>query len=123
MICVNELTDAKCNKRAILEPLLICLSPYAPHITEELWKQLGHNESISTAPFPIHNEEYLVDDSVNYPVSFNGKVKFTLELAATLTPQEVEAIVRANEQTIKFLDGKDPKKVIVVPKKIVNMVV
>ncbi len=123
MICVNELTDAKCNKRAILEPLLICLSPYAPHITEELWKQLGHNESISTAPFPIHNEEYLVDDSVNYPVSFNGKVKFTLELAATLTPQEVEAIVRANEQTIKFLDGKDPKKVIVVHKKIVNMVV
>jgi len=123
MICVNELTDAKCNKRAILEPLLICLSPYAPHITEELWKQLGHNESISTAPFPIHNEEYLVDDSVNYPVSFNGKVKFTLELAATLTPQEVEAIVRANEQTIKFLDGKEPKKVIVVPKKIVNMVV
>ncbi len=123
MICVNELTDAKCNKRVILEPLLICLSPYAPHITEELWKQLGHNESISTAPFPIHNEEYLVDDSVNYPVSFNGKVKFTLELAATLTPQEVEAIVRANEQTIKFLDGKEPKKVIVVPKKIVNMVV
>ena len=123
MICVNELTDAKCNKRSILEPLLICLSPYAPHITEELWKQLGHNESISTAPFPIHNEEYLVDDSVNYPVSFNGKVKFTLELAATLTPQEVEAIVRANEQTIKFLDGKEPKKVIVVPKKIVNMVV
>lgn len=123
MICVNELTDAKCNKRAILEPLLICLSPYAPHITEELWKQLGHNESISTTPFPIHNEEYLVDDNVNYPVSFNGKVKFTLELAATLTPQEVEAIVRANEQTIKFLDGKEPKKVIVVPKKIVNMVV
>ena len=118
MICVNELTDAKCNKRAILEPLLICLSPYAPHITEELWKQLGHNESISTAPFPIHNEEYLVDDSVNYPVSFNGKVKFTLELAATLTPQEVEAIVRANEQTIKFLNGKDPKKVIVVPKRL-----
>ncbi len=123
MICVNELTDAKCNKRAILEPLLICLSPYAPHITEELWKQLGHNESISTAPFPIHNEEFLVADSVNYPVSFNGKVKFTLELAATLTSQEVEAIVRANEQTIKFLDGKEPKKVIVVPKKIVNMVV
>ncbi len=123
MICVNELTDAKCNKRAILEPLLICLSPYAPHITEELWKQLGHNESISTAPFPAYNEEFLVDDSVNYPVSFNGKVKFTLELAATLTPQEVEAIVRANEQTVKYLDGKEPKKVIVVPKKIVNMVV
>ncbi len=123
MICVNELTDAKCNKRAILEPLLICLSPYAPHITEELWKQLGHNESISTEPFPDVNEAYLVDDSVNYPVSFNGKVKFTLELAATLSPAEVEALVRANENTIKFLDGKEPKKVIVVHKKIVNMVV
>ena len=123
MICVNELTDAKCNKRAILEPLLVCLSPYAPHIAEELWKQLGHTESISTAAFPNFNEAYLVDDNVNYPVSFNGKVKFTLELAATLTVPEVEAIVRANENTIKFLDGKEPKKVIVVHKKIVNMVV
>lgn len=123
MICVNELTDAKCNKRAILEPLLICLSPYAPHVTEELWKQLGHTESITLAPFPEFNEVFLVDDSINYPVSFNGKVKFTLELAATLTAPEVEAIVRANENTIKFLDGKEPKKVIVVHKKIVNMVV
>jgi leucyl-tRNA synthetase len=123
MICVNELTDAKCNKRAILESLLICLSPYAPHITEELWKQLGHTESISTAAFPDFNEAFLVDDTINYPVSFNGKVKFTLELAATLTAPEVEAIVRANEQTTKYLDGKEPKKVIVVHKKIVNMVV
>jgi leucyl-tRNA synthetase len=123
MICVNELTDAKCNKRAILEPLLVCLSPYAPHIAEELWKQLGHTESISTAAFPDFNEAFLVDDTINYPVSFNGKVKFTLELAATLTAPEVEAIVRANEQTAKYLDGKEPKKVIVVHKKIVNMVV
>lgn len=123
MICVNELTDAKCNKKAILEPLLVCLSPYAPHIAEELWKQLGHTESISTAAFPDFNEAFLVDDNVNYPVSFNGKVKFTLELAATLTTQEVEDIVRANEQTAKYLDGKEPKKVIVVHKKIVNMVV
>jgi leucyl-tRNA synthetase len=123
MICVNELTDAKCNKRAILEPLLVCLSPYAPHIAEELWKQLGHTESISTAAFPDFNEAFLVDDTINYPVSFNGKVKFTLELEATLTAQDVEAIVRANEQTAKYLDGKEPKKVIVVHKKIVNMVV
>ena len=123
MICVNELTDAKCNKKVILEPLLICLSPYAPHITEELWHQLGHIESISTAPFPDFNEAYLVDDTINYPVSFNGKVKFTLELASTLTAPEVETIVRSNEQTVKYLDGKEPKKVIVVHKKIVNMVV
>lgn len=123
MICVNELTDAKCNKRAILEPLLVCLSPYAPHIAEELWKQLGHNESISTAPFPDFNETYLVDDSINYPVSVNGKLKFTLELPATLTVQEVESEVMNNEQTLKLLEGKQPKKVIVVHKKIVNMVV
>jgi leucyl-tRNA synthetase len=123
MICVNELTDSKCNKREILEPLLICLSPYAPHIAEELWKQLGHNESISTATFPDFNETYLVDDSINYPISFNGKVKFTLELAATLTKEEVEVIAMANENMIKFLDGKEPKKVIVVHKKIVNVVV
>ncbi len=123
MICVNELTDAKCNKRAVLEPLLICLSPYAPHITEELWKHLGHSESIALAPFPDFNEAYLVDDNVNYPVSFNGKVKFNLELPATLTVEEVEAEVRKNENTLKFLDGKEPKKVIVVHKRIVNMVV
>lgn len=123
MICVNELTDAKCNKKAILEPLLICLSSYAPHITEELWKQLGNTESIVYATFPEYNEEYLVDDSVNYPVSVNGKLKFTLELPATLTVQEVEAEVMKNEQTHKLLDGKQPKKVIVVHKKIVNMVV
>jgi leucyl-tRNA synthetase len=123
MICVNELTDLKCNKKEILEPLLICLSPYAPHITEELWKQLGHTESIAFAPFPLVNEAFLVDDSINYPVSVNGKLKFTLELPATLTIEEVEVEVMKNEQTIKLLAGQQPKKVIVVHKKIVNMVV
>jgi len=123
MICVNELTDLKCNKKEILEPLLICLSPYAPHITEELWKQLGHTESIAFAPFPLVNEAFLVDDSINYPVSVNGKLKFTLELPATFTKEEVEVEVMKNEQTIKLLAGQQPKKVIVVHKKIVNMVV
>ena len=123
MICVNELTDLKCNKKEILEPLLICLSPYAPHITEELWKQLGHIESIAFAPFPLVNEAFLIDDSINYPVSVNGKLKFTLELPATLTKEEVEVEVMKNEQTIKLLAGQQPKKVIVVHKKIVNMVV
>ena len=122
MICVNELTDAKCNKKAILEPLLICLSPYAPHITEELWKQLGHSDSIAFVAFPAFNEAYLIDDNINYPVSVNGKLKFTIELPATLTVQEVEAEVMKNEQTQKLLEGKQPKKVIVVHKKIVNMV-
>jgi leucyl-tRNA synthetase len=123
MICVNELSDAKCNKRAVLEPLVVCLSPYAPHIAEELWKQLGHAESIALAPFPEFNEAYLVDDSINYPISFNGKVKFTLELAASLTKEEVEVIAMAHENMTKYLDGKEPKKVIVVHKKIVNVVV
>lgn len=123
MICVNELTDAKCNKRAVLEPLLICLSPYAPHITEQLWKELGHNESIAFASFPDVNESYLVDDAFNYPVSFNGKMRFNIELAATLSVQEVETAVMQHENTAKYLEGKQPKKVIVVPKKIVNIVI
>ena len=123
MICVNELTDAKCNKRAILEPLLICLSSYAPHISEELWKQLGHTESITYAAFPEYNESYLVDDSFSYPVSFNGKVRFNIELATTLSPQEVEKFVLEHENMAKYLDGKQPKKVIVVPKRIVNIVI
>jgi leucyl-tRNA synthetase len=122
MILVNELTDLKCNKRAILEPLLIILSPYAPHITEELWHQLGHKESIAFAPFPIFNEAYLVEDNFAYPISFNGKTRFNIELPLTLSQQEIEKIVMEAEQTHKYLEGKTPKKVIVVPKKIVNIV-
>ena len=123
MICVNELTEAKCNKRAILEPLLICLSPYAPHITEELWEKLGHKESIAFATFPIHNEEYLVDDSFTYPISFNGKMRLNIELPATLTPAEIEKEVMSREEVQKYLEGKTPKKIIIVPKKIVNIVI
>ncbi|MGZ3865317.1 MAG: leucine--tRNA ligase [Bacteroidia bacterium] len=123
MICVNELTDQKCNKRAILEPLLIILSPYAPHITEELWEKLGHKESIAYAPFPAFDEKNLVEDNFSYPISFNGKMRFNIELPLTLSPQEIEKIVMEAEQTHKFLEGKTPKKVIVVPKKIVNIVV
>ncbi|MBA3683456.1 MAG: leucine--tRNA ligase [Bacteroidetes bacterium] len=123
MICVNELTEAKCNKRAILEPLLICLSPYAPHITEELWSLLGHKESIALAPFPMHNEEYLVDDSFSYPISFNGKMRLNIELPATLSVEEIEKEVMSREEVQKYLEGKTPKKIIIVPKKIVNIVI
>jgi leucyl-tRNA synthetase len=123
MICVNELGDLKCNKRAILEPLLICLSPYAPHITEELWSLLGHKESIAFATFPLHNEEYLVDDSFTYPISFNGKMRLNIELPATLTVQEIEKEVMSREDVQKYLEGKTPKKIIIVPKKIVNIVI
>ncbi len=123
MICVNELTEAKCNKRAILEPLLICLSPYAPHITEELWEKLGHKESIAFAKFPMYNEEYLVDDSFTYPISFNGKMRLNIELPATLTVSEIEKEVMSREEVQKYLEGKTPKKIIIVPKKIVNIVI
>lgn len=122
MICVNELSDLKCNKRAILEPLLVLISPYAPHIAEELWEKLGHKESIAFAAFPEFNEAHLVEDNFNYPISFNGKMRFNLELAANLSVQEIEKLVMEAEQTHKYLEGKQPKKVIIVPKKIVNIV-
>jgi leucyl-tRNA synthetase len=123
MICVNELTDQKCNKRSILEPLLVLVSPYAPHIAEELWKQLGHDKSIAFEKFPDHNESYLVEDNFNYPISFNGKTRFNIELPTTLSNAEIEKLVMEAEQTQKYLEGKSPKKVIVVPKKIVNIVI
>jgi leucyl-tRNA synthetase len=123
MICVNELTELKSNKRAILEPLLILISPYAPHIAEELWEKLGHKESITYAGFPEHNETYLVEDSFTYPISFNGKMRLNIELPASLTIPEIEKEVMSREEVQKYLEGKTPKKIIIVPKKIVNFVV
>ena len=108
--------------REILEPLAVLISPYAPHIAEELWSQLGHDESISTAPFPKFEEQYLVESSKEYPISFNGKMRFTMELPLDLSKDEIEAAVMANEKTMAQLDGRTPKKVIVVPGKIVNIV-
>lgn len=122
MICVNELTALKCNKREILEPLLIILAPYAPHIAEELWVKLGNPESITYAVFPKHNDAYLVESNHKYPVSFNGKMRFMLELPADMSKEAVEKEVLANEQAQKYLEGKTPKKVIVIPQKIVNVV-
>ena len=122
MIAVNELTSFKCNKREILEPLLILLSPYAPHITEELWSKLGHTESISTVPFPVFEPKHLVESAKNYPISFNGKMRFTLELSLDLSKDEIEKAVMENDKTIAQLQGRVPKKVIVVPGKIVNIV-
>jgi leucyl-tRNA synthetase len=123
MICVNELTDLKCNKRAILEPLTIVLSAYAPHITEELWKLLGHNESITKAQFPQWKEEFLVEDSYEYPVSVNGKTRFKLNIPLSLSKEEIEKHVMETEEMKKYLNGDQPKKVIVVPGRIVNIVV
>lgn len=122
MIAVNELTAQKCTSKDILEPLLILISPYAPHIAEELWEQLGHTESISTAPFPKFEEKHLVESNKEYPISFNGKMRFTMELPLDLSKEEIEEAVMANEKTKAQLDGRTPKKVIVVPGKIVNIV-
>jgi len=123
MICVNELFALKCSKKAILEPLVILLAPFAPHISEELYHALGNHESVCDATFPICNEDYLKETSVKYPISFNGKVRFMLELPADMSKEDVEKTALANEQTIKQLDGKAPKKIIVVPGKIVNIVI
>ena len=123
MICVNELFTLKCNKKAILEPLSILLAPFAPHIAEELYHILGNEETVCDAQFPVCNEAYLLESSVKYPISFNGKVRFMLELPATMSKEDVEKTAMANEQTLKYLEGKVPKKIIVVPGKIVNIVI
>ena len=123
MIAVNELTDLKCNKREILEPLVILLSPFAPHIAEELWETLGHEESITYAAFPEYVEAYTVENSCTYAVSFNGKTRFTVDLPLDMSREDVDAHVRALEQTSKYVAGGNIIKVIVVPGKIVNIVV
>lgn len=123
MICVNELTEVKCNKRVILEPLLILISPYAPHISEELWNRIGHKESISLEKFPICQEKFLINDSFNYPISFNGKMRLNIELPANLTIKEIEKEVMNRADVKKYLEDKAPKKIIIVPNKIVNIVI
>ncbi len=123
MIATNELTDLNCNNRAVLRELLILISSYAPHICEELWEKIGEKESITKATFPTFNPEYLVEAEFAYPVSFNGKMRFKLPLPTNMSKEDVEAAVLSDEQSAKYLDGKAPKKVIVVPGRIVNIVV
>jgi leucyl-tRNA synthetase len=122
MIAVNELTAQKCDKRAILEPLAILISPYAPHIAEEIWHKLGNKESISRVDFPVFDAKHLVESTKTYPISFNGKMRFTIELSLDLSKEEIEKAVLEHERTQKQLAGRTPKKVIVVPGKIVNIV-
>jgi leucyl-tRNA synthetase len=123
MICANELTDQKCTNRAVLSELVVLLSPFAPHICEELWKQLGNNESVTKAAFPAFNEKYLAESNFEYPVSFNGKMRFKVNLALGMSVPDMQKEILALEQTQKYLEGKEPKKVIIVPGKIVNFVV
>ena len=122
MICVNELSALKCHHKAILEPVAILIAPFAPHIAEELWKHLGHNESITYAPYPTHNDQYLQEDSKEYPVSFNGKVRFKRAFPTDMPVAEIEKAILADLQTMEQLQGKAPKKVIVVPNRIINVV-
>jgi leucyl-tRNA synthetase len=123
MICVNELGSVKCNKRAILEPLVVLLSPYAPHVAEELWEKLGHRDTIQRATFPVYNEEYLKENSFEYPISINGKVRAKMEFALDMPKDDIEKLVIASDMVQKWTEGKPPKKVIIVPGKIVNVVV
>ncbi|MCR4965533.1 MAG: leucine--tRNA ligase [Bacteroidales bacterium] len=122
MICANELADAKCNKRKILEPLCILISAYAPHVAEELWSLLGHTDSIVNASFPVYDESYMQESDFTYPVSFNGKMRLKMTFPVTYTLKEIEPILMADEGVQKWLDGKTPKKIIVVPKRIINIV-
>lgn len=123
MICANELSTLKCNKRAVLEPLVIALAPFAPHIAEELWEKLGHSDTIFNATFPQHNEEYLKENSFEYPISVNGKVRTKMQFALDMPQADIEKLVLASDAITKWTEGKPPKKVIVVPGKIVNVVV
>ncbi len=122
MICVNELSAQKCNNREILEPLAVLVSPFAPHIAEELWEKLGHSESISEVNYPIFEERYVVENTKKYPISFNGKMRFTMDLPLDLSKEGIEKTVMTDERTKRQLEGKTPKKIIVVPGKIVNIV-
>lgn len=123
MICVNELTAQKCHERAVLEPLAVIISPYAPHIAEELWHKLGHEGSVSAVPFPRFNPEFLVESNKEYPVSFNGKTRFFINLPLDMAKEEIEQTILKDERTVTALAGNQPKKLIVVPGKIINIVV
>ena len=122
MICVNELSSLKCHHRDVLVPLAVLVAPFSPHIAEELWKRLGNTESVAFAPYPVHEDKYLQEDSKEYPVSFNGKVRFKRAYATSMTPAEIEQAILADPQTAEQLQGNTPKKVIVVPNRIINIV-
>ena len=122
MICVNELSSLKCHHRDVLAPLSVLVAPFAPHIAEELWKRLGNTESVTYAPYPVHEDKYLQEDSKEYPVSFNGKVRFKRAYATSMSVAEIEQAILADPQTAEQLQGNTPKKVIVVPNRIINIV-
>ena len=123
MICVNELTSLKCSKKSILEPLTVILAPFAPHIAEELWHELGNETTVCDAAWPKYEEKYLIENTAVYAISFNGKARFNLELPADMSKEDIEKAALEHENSAKWLEGKSVKKIIVVPKKIVNIVI
>ena len=123
MICINEFSEQKCNNKEIISEFTVLLSPYAPHISEEIWEKLGNTKSVTQATFTKYSESYLLEEKVNYPVSFNGKTRFTVSLLAEMTKDEIQEAVMKHEKTAHYLGGESPKKIIIVPKKIVNIVV
>ena len=123
MICVNELADLKCHKKAVLEQLIVLMTPYAPHISEELWSLIGNQGSVLDASYPKYEEKYTIESSKEYPISVNGKMRTTLNLPVDISAAEVEKIVLANEVVLKWTEGKPPKKIIFVPGKMVNVVI
>ena len=122
MICINELQSLKTTTREVLQPLLILLAPFAPHISEELWHALGEQTTIVGATWPEYDESYLIEDQVKYPVSFNGKTRFTIEIPSGATKEQAETLVLQSQEAQRWLEGKTPKKVIVVPGRIINIV-
>ena len=122
MICVNELSRLDCRSSEILRPLTILLSPFAPHLAEEIWERFGNKKSIVNEPFPISNPSYLVEEAKNYPVSFNGKMRFTILLSLTLKNDEIKHAVMEDKRTSEYLHGHEPKKWIIIPNKIINIV-
>ena len=122
MICVNELNSLKCNNRLILKDLCVLLSPFAPHICEEIWNKLGNTKSISNINYPVYNPDFLKENTVEYPVSFNGKLRFKINLETSLSVEEIKKEVLKDEKTEKYLNHKEIKKVIIVPNKIINIV-
>ena len=122
MICLNELIEHSCNDRKIISDFLILLSPYAPHISEEIWSKIGNNESITSAPFPVFESKYLIETEISYPVSFNGKMRFKLELPAGISKDEIQSIVMDHDKTKQYIGDQKLQRIIIVPNKIINIV-
>ena len=122
MICINELTALKCSNKTVLEPILILLSPFAPHLCEELWQQLGHPKSIEFEPFPVFDPSMVQETTKEYPVSFNGKMRFTIKLSMDMGVEEIKEVIMREQRTLDQIDGANPKKIIVVHGKIINIV-